>query len=1005
MNNNPNNTPENKPLAGEEKVYSTLSAPPERRQKKRRRSLLKSQLRTLIVLGAAIVVLGVGVGLASYFISQGDIIVDTFTESKTDAENGKVNYTYQSRADGNGFVITDTNGEPLKSYLIDENGNPTTINDSKSTLVYETEIGSLLRLKSDGKITYYAVVDYNGEYVGGDTGFRVLIFPNTEQSQIANIKVHNHSGKDGADVDFDVVGVDTNGDGKTDKFQIKGYEKATINNLISAALSSYSGYTLTMKKLSIDFMENYDKEHADDESYEPLLDADKNIRFEEYGLDAESASYYELTTRAGKVYRIYIGSKSPNGDSYYIRYYDEEEGDRNAVYRLADDAGLSAAIGVTVNRTSLFLSQPETLVYAQVNTPSSMTTSLMAESFKTYFYDPSSSLADDEGYRKVIDFSYTDLDERNFTIEQTRPYILNDKSLLSGYMLNFTKINTALQNLYDISTILSSDYGTSAVKNYVSVKKLVPNVLSGAEPRPSAASFSSAENYRAAFARYAESVEKAINEAVKENDELWQLLDMYGLADPAYKLTYDSTDYSASNILLPTEFNCIWVSKLTSNNTYYIWAPMYQQIVEIGYQYFTMLNWDSFDWVTNEVTDISINYLDSIRVTGKDTNGQLQDILFEIDNSFTLTWSTGFVAAYSAPYSGVVTGSTFNVTAGIDYLGNKTLTLQSAVKYTVQAKNTETGELQEQTMTLNTELLNGIDLEVIKTYCRYITASDPNEFFASLSSEMQARLNQYASSSPKVAISPSAVQVRHTISDRDAIVDGGHLLPEKTYIITITYDRSSEDLTVTAGQSGQAAPLVYDEKAFENYILLNIKNNGEGDKDKLAAITEEDRSRVEDLYSSITGLSSSQDRLRITVFGADGKEISSKIYTAADGKDYIEAFRLFYQTILYSSYAGYADEAETVGGKKLTVEDMEAYQAMGDLCDLKIEMRLAFNDQKYVYRMYNYSATKSYITVETNETDGGKGMFYLLLTRVEKFVSDAVRASQGDTTIKGDGIY
>ncbi len=1011
MNNNPNNTPENKPSVREEVVYSTLSGTPERKPKKRKKSMLKSQLRTLIVLGAAIVVLAVGVALAAYLIGDGDGIVDTFTESKTDAQNGKVNYTYHSRVDGTGFTITDADGNTLKNYFVDENGNPTEVEDSSSTHVYETAIGSLLRLTSSGTISYFAIVDYNGDYVGGDTDCRVLVFPNTEQEQIKNIKIHNYSGTDGAAVDFDIVGLDTDGDGETDQFQVKGYEKATLNQLVSAAMCSYGGYTLTLKKLSLDFMESYDKEHAEDEGYTPLLDASKNIRFEEYGLDAASAAYYEITTRAGKTYRLYIGSKSPNGDSYYIRYYDPEEGDRNAVYRIADDPGISSALGVELSRTSLFLNQPEKLVYAQINYPTTMTTYLMAESFKTYFRDPSSSLADSEGYRKVIDFSYTDLEVRNYTIDQTRPYVLNDKSILAGYMLNSDKVNTALQELYDISSILSNDYGTSAVKNYVSVKKLVPNVMSGASARPNPNNFSSLENYKAAFARYGESVQETVNKAVRENDEVRQILALYGLDAPAYKLCYDSTSYAASNLRIPTEFNCIWISELTKDNTHYVWAPMYQQIVEIGYQYLTLLNWDSFDWVTDDVMDISINFLDSVRVTGKDKEGQLQDILYEIDSSFDLSWGTGFVSSYAAPYNEFITSSNFSVTAGIDYLGQKTLDLKSTVKYTVQAVNTETGETEDQTLTLSADLLGGIDLGVVKAYCQYVVATDPEAFFAGLSSEMQSRINNYAGSKPKVSVSAASVVVRHSISDRKAIADGGHLLPEQTYIVTITYDRATENLTVTAGQSGQAAPLVYDERVFDNYMLLMVRNNGEGDKEKIAAITAEDRARVADLYSIVTGLTSSQDRLRVTVFDASGKEISSNIYIydskneQAEGTTYIKAFKKFYQTMLYSSYAGFADEAETVEGKKLTLEEMDAYQAMGDACDLKIDLRLALDSEKFVYRMYNYSATKSYITVETNDTAGGEGMFYLLLTRVEKFLSDAVRASQGDTTIKGDGIY
>ncbi len=225
MNNNPNNTPEKQPISAEQPELSTLSAPPERKEKKRKGSLLKKQLKTLIAIGAAIIVLAVGVGLAFFLLEDGDGIVDTFTESKTDVQNGKVTYTYHSRADEKGFIITDATGNTLKSYYVDENGDPVEAPTESSMLVFETAIGSLLKLSNDGKISYYALVDYGGTYVGGDTDCRVLIFPNVDEAQMSKITIFNRSGEDGQPVKFDIIGLDTDGDGETDQLQIDGYEK------------------------------------------------------------------------------------------------------------------------------------------------------------------------------------------------------------------------------------------------------------------------------------------------------------------------------------------------------------------------------------------------------------------------------------------------------------------------------------------------------------------------------------------------------------------------------------------------------------------------------------------------------------------------------------------------------------------------------------------------------------------------------------------------------------
>ncbi len=774
---------------------------------------------------------------------------------------------------------------------------------------------------------------------------------------------------------------------------------------MASSLCSMAGYTLTLKKLSIDFMESYDLEHAGEDGYTPLLDKDKNIRFSEYGLDEESAAYYEITTRSGEKHRVYIGDKTPNGGGFYVRYYNETEGDRQAVYRLSDNSNLSNMFDVDISRTSLFLSSPEHLVYPQINYPVSMTTYLMPESFKSYFRNP------DGSYRKVIDFSYIDIDTRKFTQTSTQPYILNDKSVLSGYMINSDKVNEALQDLYNISTLMSSDYASIPAKDYVTVEKLVGNVMGGAQLRPTPSNFSTAQKYSEAFDKYAESVEASVSKAVAENEDLYQLLAKYGLAEPAYKFNYYSTVFASSSMRLPIEFNCIWVSELTEKNTYYVWAPMYQQIVEISYNYLNFLSWDSFDWVSDKLLHLSVNFLDSIRVTGKDITGDLKDLLFEVDSSYSLSWKTGFVSGYKAPFNSMIDSTDFNVAAILGYDGQKTLSLSAAVKYTYQAKNSETGEITDQSRTLSAKLISNMDLAVVKTYCKWLCSSDPNAFFESQSSEMQQSLNAYMQSKPTVRRNETTVYLVHTVSDSETVANEKHYIEAKNYTVTIIYDLASDSLKITAGQQGQAAPLVYDERVFDDYFILKVKNNSADAKDRLNTITEQDIANVANLHSSVTAFSSTQNRLCVTIYDNAGKVVSTNEYMydennkEAEGSRYIQAFKSFYMTILYSTYGGYATEAETVGGAVLTYEQMEAYQAKGDDCDLKIDVRLCVDDTKYIYRMYNYSSSKSYITVEGNETDGGEGIFYILRNRTDKFLSDAVRASKGDTSIKSDGAY
>ena len=83
----------------------------------------------------------------------------------------------------------------------------------------------------------------------------------------------------------------------------------------------------------------------------------------------------------------------------------------------------------------------------------------------------------------------------------------------------------------------------------------------------------------------------------------------------------------------------------------------------------------------------------------------------------------------------------------------------------------------------------------------------------------------------------------------------------------------------------------------------------------------------------------------------------------------------------------------------LTDEEMAAFKAAGDLCDLKIHVKVNLDNIEYVYRMYNYSATKSYITVN------GDGIFYILRSRVAKFINNAYSASIGDGSFEGDTTH
>jgi hypothetical protein len=721
-----------------ENRMTTLSQQTVAPKKRRKKSLFKSQIRLLIVLGAVTVLLGIGVGLVSMLLVNPDGIIDTYIE------NGKSYYRKNSE---DGIIVVDDEDNRVESFFIDANLNETNTQSENTTTVYATDAGTWLKLNAAGKFSEVAKVDTNGEYDGGKS-YRVMVFPRVDQENIATIRIH-HSNKDGSITDFTIVGSDTDSNKKTDSFEIEGFEKTIINQLLLSTLCSYSGNTLTLKKLLISEMKKIDSERSGVDGYTPLVDENGKIRFSEYGLDKDN--YYELTDLDGNTHRLYIGDKTPDGTGLYVRYESEAEGARNAVYKVADDPGISSMLGTDLSRSSLLLGTAENLVYPQMTYPSAQTMYPMSDNFTVYKADAAS----ENGFRKVISFSYIDLDERNYTINQLHTYKVIDDSILVGYVFNTDQANAALKDLYDITTIMSTDYQQSTVKNYVKTVKLVKNIISEEE-------LENLKDYTKLMG--------IVDNAYAQDSEIQTILAAYGLDKPEYKLFFNSTNYNAYGELVPICPNYVWVSEKTKDNTRFVWAPMYQQILEVGNHYLDdVFEKDTDDWASNDMYDTSINYLSSIRITGIDTNsgsaiyGQFKDILFEMQSSYKITTQSNFLSSYSQVYGEVsVTDSKFKVDAQTDLDGviNK-LSLSTAIKYTYPYQDEE-GNIQSGSKTHTKTLVDGISLETIKFYCEY--QIDQN-ILDIMTEEQIKQVENYSKSVTKVDKTGATIKVTHRVRD------------------------------------------------------------------------------------------------------------------------------------------------------------------------------------------------------------------------------------------------
>ena len=985
-------------------AYETLGAP-EIPAAKRKKSRARSQKIFITVIVSVIVLLGVAVGVISAFIAKTAVYIDSFSESKTSADGVKTSYVYLSKKTDDGIIIVGENDSPLDVAYAKEDGSLSEAPSDDRTPVYVTELGSLLTLTSAGKISYFAKVDYNGEAIGGDAGDRILVFPRVKSEDIAKLSVHNENGG------YTLVNLSSG-------VVLEGYEEASVDRSIATVIFSLSGYSLTQKKLSIDVMRSIDAERGGEEGYIRIVGDDGRINFAEYGLD-NTETYFELTDLSGKVYRLYIGDLTTDGKCLYVRYYDEDEGDRNAVYELTNDSGVGAMLNINATRASIYNEYPENLVYPQVCYPVTSTESAMVENFRL-------EKASGDGFKTVIAFSYLPLEERQYTFYQYEPYVA-ENGLLSGYELNDDLVSAVLTNFSDISKLMSTNYTDAVVKNYVRVEKLTPAAITE-KTLPSVDDFETYDEYYSAFRS---AVVSAADSAAA--GELYDLLDSYGLAKPAFRCFYDSEKYS-SGVLYTVMPNYIYISEKTSRNTYYVWAPIYRQIVEIGDMYLKMLdNIETTDWTGSYVYRKNVLYCDSFEVKGRDADGVYHDYLFDLENSANVTVKTTFVPDYE--YS-TVTGGSYTTKIVRTYSGEKKITVSIGINYTGVGLD-ENGNRTESTFNYSDDLVASLGLSTVKNFakslndsgfygemsvsertslltriCSVCTSYDvetaaeyldsylSSGYFSSLSFDEKAAICRYLKQSvstfradyPPTVLS-NGIAVVHVVK---TVGDEYGYVPSKDFLLLFSYNEKTDKMRLTVGSTdGGSAAIVFDEETFDNYIASSVSNNGE------VSLTASEKTSVEAFRRSITQLTSTTDVIRLREYDENGELISSRVIeptATGEGDNYVSAFKMLYQTLLYATYPGHAGVEEIIGGKYLTEEEMAAFEA-SDEFDLELTIKTTFNNASYTFRTYGYSATKSLVTVN------GKGIFYLYDTRVEKLMSDAAKAFSGDKNITPDVTY
>ncbi len=380
---------------------------------RRRRSILKTQQRLVAVLLVCVILLGVGLGVATYYVNR--IIY-------TDLDGLK----YYVKEKGGSYVLCDKDGYTLE-----------TTKDG----YFSTTLGTLVEVnKETGACTTIAVVDTeDGEDLG--TSRRILMFRHTQQSSIQSIQVHTSANDYTFYRDSD------------DAFQIKGYEGTPYDKALLSQLAVSCGYPLTMEKVK-----------------DPIKDA--NGKYTEYGLDDQkrtdadgneydySPSWYRLVDTSNNMHTVFVGDMIPSGAGYYVRY-----SGRDAVYIMnySVDASLISVYGqstLTESVDSVFELPIETFVTPSVCYPMTMNNYFNVKNFSIFNGHELSNVEDPESssVMPIISFSYWDLDSRTGTFYANTAYVMNYPD---QYDIDADSAGAALQAFYSMS--------------FLNVTKLGPN--------------------------------------------------------------------------------------------------------------------------------------------------------------------------------------------------------------------------------------------------------------------------------------------------------------------------------------------------------------------------------------------------------------------------------------------------------------------------------------------------------------------------------------------------
>lgn len=528
-----------------------LTAP----ERVKRSNMLKKQRMAAIIIAAAALLLIVALAVVLY-------VVDI--------------YSFED-INGDEYLIKRNDGVYALYY---KDGEVCGIVDFQGKKCYITAIGTIVLVDGEsGAATVKVVPEISGTEVQYYDYYVSLFNTMTydenkvrEPSQIIeSIEVHNEHGsyKFVRDKNYDFV--------------IDGHESTPYSTLSFAQFASTCGSAVASKRLenpvrldsgAIDYAEYGLK----DETRDRIIGQDEsgNDITAEYEY---TPGYYVITAKNGDWHKILVGDVVVTGDGYYAKY---EGGSVSGVLQDARDTVYvltitNIALTDGYNGFELLTGKIESFVTPQIVYSMGLTEYFNVKDFTVFtnidYTSIYSALAESFGpedtgseeflkeyerlfcehSKKVCDFSFYEMSERQGSMNAYVPYISNIE-YTAGYYLNSNNVDLMLQGFYDTE--------------FSEVVKLAPTA-----------------------------------------EELGE----YGLINSAHVVTYYFKTQNDKGEVIYVE-NSVDISERQAGGIYYAYSSTYDMIVSVKESSFAFLEWDETYWYDDNYIQLNISDIDSILI-------------------------------------------------------------------------------------------------------------------------------------------------------------------------------------------------------------------------------------------------------------------------------------------------------------------------------------------------------------------------------------------------------